>query len=211
VNYARVQASSAGDQADAAQQFSDTADDINVRMSEAVDQLQAASDNARASIQATQTALRVEQRAWVFISAIRLEPLVLNDPFTVQFAIRNEGRTPATSRKEGKVFMMISLTPVDRLKDVPGESHHKLGVLFPGIDYGPDRIFSTMGGNNRVVEVNDIAAYRAKPPTLWVYFYGEIDYTDVFGRDHSTSFCAVSNGTDTFGACSEGVYPTYAK
>ena len=39
VRYAKVQANASSDQADAAQQFSDTAEDINSRMSDAVDQL----------------------------------------------------------------------------------------------------------------------------------------------------------------------------
>jgi hypothetical protein len=61
-------ANAASDQADAAQQFSDTAEDINGRMQDAVDQLEASANNAKASIHATQDALRLEQRAWVSAS-----------------------------------------------------------------------------------------------------------------------------------------------
>jgi hypothetical protein len=78
VGYARTQANSAGDQADAAQQFSDTAEDINGRMSDAVDQLEATTDNAKkalaasnkqskAALDASIAASRSDQRAYVTI------------------------------------------------------------------------------------------------------------------------------------------------
>jgi ABC-type transporter Mla subunit MlaD len=60
VDYSKVQANASSDQADAAQQFSDTAEDINGRMSDAVDQLQAAAANAKSGITATQDAMRLD-------------------------------------------------------------------------------------------------------------------------------------------------------
>jgi hypothetical protein len=212
IDTAKIQANAAGDQADAAQQFSDTAEDINGRMSDAVDQLTAAAENAKTSIKATQDALQLEQRAWVFISAMQLKPLVLNDPFTVEYLIKNEGKTPATPRKEGRIFMWISPgRPAGRLDDVAPTPEHRVGVIFPETVYGPSPISSTDNGGQRVVQAGDIASYNAKPPTLWIYIYGRLVYTDAFGKGHTTSFCAVSNGTDLFGACPEGVWPTYAK
>lgn len=163
-------ANAASDQADAAQQFSDTAEDINNRMSDAVDKLQAAAENAKASIKATQDALRLEQRAWVFVSAMELKPLVLNDPFTIQFFVKNEGRTPATIRKETRIFMRVG-DKVDKLQSIPGNPLFRLGLVFPGIVYGPDVASSTDNGGTRVIGPNDVAAYAAKPPAFWVYFY----------------------------------------
>src|ERR1035438_7010908 len=62
VEYTRAQANAGNDQADAAQQFSDTTEEINAGINSAVDQLESAANNAKASIQATQNAMRLEQR-----------------------------------------------------------------------------------------------------------------------------------------------------
>jgi len=109
VNYSEAQANSASDQADAAQQFSDTTEAINSGITGAVDQLEATANNAKASIKATQDALRLEQRAWVFISGMSLKPLVLHEPFTVELWLKNEGRTPATPQQGGRSLCMSVL------------------------------------------------------------------------------------------------------
>ncbi len=175
-------AGAASDQADAAQQFSDTAEDINGRMSDAVDQLQATADNTKTTIKATQDALRLEQRPWMFISGMDLKPLVLNDPLTVEYSIKNEGRTPATMRKDSKISMAISLAPVNQLKDIAANTPFKAGLAFPGVIYGPTLISSTTmtGGPPRLLGANELAAYNSKPPTLWVYIYGRLIYADTF-------------------------------
>ena len=212
VGYANTQANASSDQADAAQQFTDTAEDINGGISGAVDQLQAAAENAKASIKATQDALRLEQRAWVFVSGMELKPLVLNDPLVVAYLIKNEGRTPATMRKESRFFLTISFSPIDQLKEPSGNPPFKGGIVFPGIVYGPSLISSAsmIGNPPHLLGSNEIAAYNSKPPTLWVYVFGRIAYTDAFGISRETSFCAVSNGTNTFEGCVEGIYPTFA-
>jgi len=83
-------------------------------------------------------------------------------------------------------------------------------MIFPGVTYGPDLIDSSMGGGTKRVEDKDIVAFTAKPSALWIYIYGRIEYMDVFKKKHTTSYCAVSNGANSFGGCPEGVYPTYA-
>jgi hypothetical protein len=205
-------ADAASDQADAAQQFSDTAEDINGRMQEAVDQLQAAAENANTSVRATQNALRLEQRPWVFINAMDLKPPTLNDPLVVEYSIKNEGRTPATMLKDSKISMAISLSPMNHLTDAVANTPFNTGLIFPGTVYGPSVISSsTMSGSPpHFLGPTEIAAYSAKPPALWVYVYGRLIYSDAFGVKHTTSYCQVSNGTAIFQSCVEGVYPTYA-
>ena len=94
VNYAKVQANAASDQAEAAQQFSDTSEDINGRMSEAVDQLNAAASSAKAGIEATQESMRQEQRAWAGMMQITGIPEA-GKPFHATVIFQNTGRTPA--------------------------------------------------------------------------------------------------------------------
>jgi hypothetical protein len=195
----------ASDQADAAQQFSDTAEDINSGIAGAVEQLEMAANNAKASIKSTQDALRLEQRPWVFMSGIHMRPLKIGEALTVEYWLKNEGRTPAFPTKNGRLFMWMVGHEVKRLEDVKGTPTSKAGMLFPGIVYGPDTISSP-----NLMEEPYLAAYNAKPSTMWVYIYGRISYTDTFGKAHMTSFCSVANGTDFFGACPEGLWPTYA-
>jgi hypothetical protein len=106
VNYAKVQATAASDQADAAQQFSDTAEDINGRMSDAVDQLKAASENARRAINnASQDAQRaldfsiqtaeLDRRAWLGVKGEKIITFEQDKQFEVRIELQNSGRMPA--------------------------------------------------------------------------------------------------------------------
>jgi hypothetical protein len=57
------------------------------------------------------------------------------------------------------------------------------------------------------LEANEIAAYNAKPATLWGYIYGRFVNADAFGIRHTNSFCQVANGTNTF----DGVSTAYIR
>jgi ABC-type transporter Mla subunit MlaD len=63
VTYAQNQASAGSDIADAAQQFSDTADDTNEAIYGAVEQLEAAAKNTKDAVRNAQTSFHEEQRA----------------------------------------------------------------------------------------------------------------------------------------------------
>jgi hypothetical protein len=202
-------ANAASDQADAAQQFSDTAEDINNRLSDAVNQLQSAADNAKSSIKATQDALRLEQRPWLYISGMNLRPLTVHEPFAIEVWIYNSGKTPGTPIS-APVFITVGDDKINKLQDIPAPHVNQLGMIFPDTRYGPDVLLSTVNGGTRVVREGDIEAYNAKPSKLWVYVYGRLEYRDTFGVKHTTSYCAVSNGGVGFQACPEETYPAYA-
>src|ERR1700686_2566217 len=87
-------ADAASNQADAAQQFSDTAEDINGGIADAKEQLEAAVKHAKRSIQATQDATRLDQRAWVVVKGISGVP-TLNQPLSLNVFFMNTGKTPA--------------------------------------------------------------------------------------------------------------------
>ena len=173
---------------------------------EAVD---ASREQSEKALNASINALQLDERPWIYISGLNLKPLILGEPFVAELWFKNEGKTPATP-SEGPVFIMVSGFPVRHLEDIPGEHQNRVGMIFPGIVYGPDPVTSAMGGASRLVEGKDIAAFNAKPPLLWIYIYGRFGYKDVFGRHHTTSYCGVSNGGNNFGGCPEGTYPNYA-
>jgi hypothetical protein len=182
VNYSKVQANAASDQADAAQQFSDTSEDINNRISDAVDQLQDAASNAKAGIQATQDAMRLDQRAWVGVKGMEGTPQ-LNQPWQPHVVFTNTGRTPAKN-----VRMWCTLEP------------EYLGTPF--------KFTKSALGNQRTLIVPNQEPYcqmEATPaakmdqPTLdslnsgklAVAVYGLVTYDDVFGDSHWLTFCKV--------------------
>ena len=176
----------------------------------AADAAKSAAETASDALKQSQKALLVEQRPWVYVSALNLKPLIAGDPFTVEVWYRNDGKTPAEALG-GAVFMYITPVPVSHLEDGPGQPQNKLGMIFPGIVYGPSVLTSTMSGGSRIVDEKDVALFKAEPPLLWVYVYGRIEYGDVFTGKHATSFCGFSNGSNTFRGCPKGVYPTYAQ
>jgi hypothetical protein len=199
-------AGAAGKQATAAQNFSDTAKEISNSVAGAVDQLKSAADNARTSIKATQEALRLEQRPWVYISVMYLTKPVVGQRFLVELGLKNEGRTPATPTG-GANFVVVSPIQIPRLVDGFLGLPRKEGIIFPGIVYGPEQAFSA---ESVIVGEKEIAALNAKPPLLRIYVYGRIEYLDVWKGKHTTSFCAESKGVTGFEGCPEGTYPTYA-
>ncbi len=108
VEYSKTQAGASSDQADAAQQFSDTAEDINGRMAEAVDQLEASAASAQkqagASLDASKTAqqaLEFQTRPWISLQNVRpTEGYRVPDPnapdnWHVTYDVVNTGYSPA--------------------------------------------------------------------------------------------------------------------
>ena len=180
-------ANAAIDQADAAQQFSDTAEDINGEMSDAVDQLSAAANNAKASIQATQDAMRLDQRAWLSVGD---DTYAIDEsgPVTSSVTVLNTGKSPATN-------VLCRITGVTKPKghvladsdivysaDLPTQ---KQGTLFPNQHFplaagGPPM---EPGSQRRW-----FASVRSGEQVQ--YFFGNVRYKDTFGRDHWTHFCS---------------------
>jgi hypothetical protein len=135
VGYGKMQANAASDIGDAAQQFSDTAEDINSRMSDAVDQLKASSDNAKKSLDASIESALQDRRPWVGIQGFdcsgcstrgtngdewteemrgiwnKPEYLKVGELFA---AISNSGRTPAIQMK-----INLIIVPSPESKGIP--------------------------------------------------------------------------------------------
>ena len=165
---------------------------------------------ATVALKQSTASLQIDERAWVGISGFTLRtPETVGSPFIAEIWTSNSGKTPAIPIA-APVFMFVSEVPVARLQELPTVHENFRPVMFPLVRYGPDLVYSTMGGNSRVIGVEDINAYNSWPSRLWIYVYGRLVYKDVFENVHTTSYCAVSNGTNSFGGCPEGTYPDYA-
>jgi hypothetical protein len=191
-------AQAASDQADAAQQFSDTAEDINGDINGAVDQLQAAADNAKVSIQATQTAMRLEQRAWVSIlyADLTKEPAV-TEPLNITFRLTNTGRTPAKNlTTKGATYIWNGVPPP--VQDWTKIKSVGTGILFPNSTTGE------MKGGPPLDNITQpsLDAYHNHASDIYVRI--RLDYDDVFGCHHWTQICgkhSFGSNHDSFELC----------
>jgi hypothetical protein len=191
-------ADAASDQADAAQQFSDTAEDINGGVAGAVDQLSATADNARASIRAAQNSLHIDQRAWVGVSDITKPDFAVDKPFVTKVLVKNTGKTPAKD-----VTVTFAIRPGDpnnpdpsKLPAQPAGSH---GVLLPNIETEMplDATHSAAGG-----KLSQSVFDQINSGQITMLVYGTIEYEDVFGYRHWVKSCAYFNlRSKTFAQC----------
>ena len=175
-------ANAATDQADAAQQFSDTAEDINGGIAGAVDQLEATAQNAKAAIQATRDAMRLEQRAWVGLTVVDVpKPLPTGATFEIVNHFSNTGKTPAlrahaVSELEIDVH---NLQPIYKESDAPEGP-----PLLPGAE---------VRGSWTAPILNEETVKAIKDGSSIIYDRGAVWYWDVFGRKHVTTFCLAYN------------------
>jgi hypothetical protein len=185
VTYAKVQASAASDIGDASQQFSDTAEDINGRMQDAVDQLESAAKNAKASIRATQDVMRQDQRAWLGTDDIVSIPAVpeVDKVWDVSVSLKNTGKTPAKN-----VLMWNTEAVTKDLPDVNADCAEAVKRQASKTMLPPN------GSYKAVLHV----ANGAKVPNDWekeisdngtLYVHGCVIYDDVFQRAHWMTYC----------------------
>ena len=132
VTYAKVQANGASDIGDVAQQFSDTAEDINGRMQDAVDQLEATARNAKMSIKTTQDVMRLDQRAWVGMvrgDVVPSLPLKASTEAIIMLYIGNTGRTPSLDTQMAVPWSGFGLTKA--MHAPTSSTPPAISVLFP--------------------------------------------------------------------------------
>jgi hypothetical protein len=180
-------ADAAADQADASQQFSDTAEDINEGIAGAVDQLEAAADNAKASIKATQDALRLDQRAWVGTEDISSVPTTpeTDKVWDVNVSMKNSGKTPAKNILMWNTEALLKALPNVNADCAEAIERQASKTMLP-----PN------GGYKALLHV----ANGVKMPSDWekeikdngaIYVHGCVLYDDVFRRPHWMTYCGV--------------------
>jgi hypothetical protein len=195
VGYAKTQANAASDISDASQQFSDTAEDINERMSEAVDQLTVAATNAKASIRATQDAMRLDQRAWVVVKGIGPSPEA-NKQWNLRVVFSDTGKTPAKS-----FTASCAVEPADSEQAIKWTLSHFDGgsLLVPN-----DQHFCTLHPFGLGKLTQEAADYLTSQ-SAHNYVYGAAIYQDIFGRWHWLTFCSgMRPGAQEWQDCDNG-------
>jgi hypothetical protein len=174
-------ATAAADQVDAANNFADTAEDINRGVAGAVNQLQAAAKNAKASIQATQDSFRGDQRAWVGVGEYQILQFTAKDPFKMGVPMVNSGKSPAVST-EGALRYLVTPT---YLKGPPANSEY---LFKPATAVPPGgRYVFNITQQTGISEFYDAITSGTK----FLYIYGVFRYRDVYDPAIArvTTFC----------------------
>lgn len=183
---AKDTANAAGKQVDAANRFADSAEGINRGVAGAVTQLKAAADNAKASIEATKEAMRLDQRAWLGASDYTYS-IAESGPIDSSASVTNTGKTPAlnilcktsgTTKVKGYVLRDSDIVYPSEMPIV------KEGTLFPNQHFPLKANATAMNSEKQKIWFDNVQSGD------WIqYFFGEVRYKDAFGRDHWTHFC----------------------
>ena len=142
---------------------------------------------SKSSLDATVRAFESEQRAWIAVKAVNIEPPNYGKSMKVDIVMLNCGKTPALNVRYPGIMIHRRGAPVSDVETIKSEypifddpNHPKTGVLFPNIE------FFIPIKDEPMVTPDFIAALRRDD--LQIYLIGVITYDDVFGREHQTRF-----------------------
>ncbi len=138
------------------------------------------SNTAYQQLLLTDRTLKLSERAWVIIAGISLkEPVGVSQKAIAVAGFKISGHSPAL---EMSVKHQITVSPMIPMVDIPFLSKIQVGSIAV---YGPDtKPLSTVEHPMTNNEFGELIAGRSH-----IYSYGLIEYADIFGQRHWTSFC----------------------
>jgi hypothetical protein len=180
---AKAQAEKMSNVSDAANKIQRAAHDMVIQDQRIADNAQSALNasnrQSKASLDATISDFKRDQRAWVGVGQYSIQAFDNKNPFKLVIPFVNSGKTPAVLTERG-----VNYALVDHFVDGPP----------PDITYkfdkasaiAPQGIFAVNISNSAVP-----AAYDAiNNGNLFLYFMGEFRYHDIYSPDvHTTDFC----------------------
>lgn len=150
-------------------------------------------ESMRDATTASTTAFRLDQRAWVGVTAatITITNFRVGQQVRAQIWVRNTGKTFALHLTIYQKLISLK-TPITKF---PEDQSNDAGItLLPGADYA-----AQVGGGPIPLPVEELQAI--KNGREFVYMYGSIGYRDIFGLPHRTQFSMIYNpNTDNFDA-----------
>lgn len=167
------------------------------------------------SIDETRRNRELEYRAYVAMKSVKLVPRT-NNPVIgdVIISIANTGRTPAKITKvQAQLKDRESPIPDNPVYDA-GDGFPSIAVLAPQVDIEINVAPIATSEADKVLAASNQQADKSKSASTSVplpiivtskkfYAYGLIEYTDIFGKPHSTKFCVVNTpGTGSWINCS---------
>lgn len=166
-------------------------DEMNTRK-----QLDIAKRQAKSSEDAIATSLQIEradQRAWLGISEFEVEQYAPDEPqkpFKIVLRLRNSGKTPAINIRLATAFQNYPDPVVD------GPSTNDIKVLLHSLKESKSAFVAAPNSTRKYiiddrVNKNIVTANYSTIRTYhsWAYFFGQIEYDDVFQHGRITKFC----------------------
>jgi hypothetical protein len=146
--------------------------------------LESGQRQSRLALDASINASRTDQRAWVGPIRFVLQDMQAPNPIKATATIVNSGKTPAL---HVKVRYIIHAS--DGEIDIADYAKHPTETLVSGT---PFSMFP-----NTPIELNadtgstdELGIRSVNNGRKFLYMFGEIEYGDIFGREHQTRFCA---------------------
>jgi hypothetical protein len=147
-----------------------------------------AADAAKESADVAKKTMQIDQRAWIGVESIDAIPRTpeTGKTLSANVRMRNTGKTPARNIRQVGSLDAITGAPTSKYVGtvrLAGNLSPNASATIP---------FTPLGdGNHQPLRLNDeiLAALRAGQLKLVVH--GRIDYDDVFGDPHWTTYCAL--------------------
>jgi hypothetical protein len=127
-------------------------------------------------------AMRLQQRAWVFVTEIRAGGLQAGKPLDITLGFKNTGRTPA---RNVQIATQIDSLPRGREPEPRLDKAYSRGIIPP-----EGTVFANIGngnGNGSSLTQQDLQAIQSGDLVVWAY--GTLTYDDVFEVRQATMFC----------------------
>ena len=191
------------EQASALQDFSDKTDRL---VEQAIEQANTAAEQARAanmaacaaksssenfaqvanssvqSIQLAQEAMRLEQRAWVFVTETKASKLQVGQPLSISIGFKNTGRTPA---RNVQIAAHLEPLPKGQAPEPKLDKPQSRGVIPPN-----GTLFLAISTGRKHAEgVTEQGLEAITSGELVIWLYGTITYEDIFETRQATMFC----------------------
>ena len=136
----------------------------------------------------------IENRAWVIVTGANMaREMKVGEPPIVSFVMANKGNTPARN---------VRVTSEVQIRDSPvpdGASVTVRGSM-SAATIAPDAEVATFAPSNVVLDESTFAAVSKGQKHL--YAWGVLQYEDIFGKAHVTSYCVVYQAYSThFAPC----------
>lgn len=146
------------------------------------------------SIHTAQEAMRLEQRAWVFVTETRVGELQAGKPLSIIIGFKNTGRTPA---RNVQIATCIDALPKGHVPEPNLEKTQSRGIIPPN-----GTLFVTIGAGRKNAEgVTEQGLQAILSGDLVVWVYGTTTYEDIFETRQATMFCyMLQPDGKTFGA-----------
>lgn len=193
ITAAETQANAADQISDDAEDFTDSTHWMEEHMDDAATAMQDSADTASRAVTASQESFRKDERAWIGLAHMGLDGT----------KIINVGKTPAVNI----VFSGLGIfedheVAITRDWIQKNKAHLALKILKAGVMFPGQPLAEPMPDPSK-----DVRWPAAEAHKMFFYIFGNVSYDDVFGRPHTTTFCAVwipeTKGFDPGEGCGE--------